>query len=187
MKENYYYIAFSGNRPKEEKGRRVEDIDSKRDELEAVLLSLKSTAVAKGAIPVLITGVAAGADTLACEVGWGIGLRIHLVFSFPFQKDRVSFVNNLKEGFVEYDSEIWNRTDRLISKLLTKPLMVERLWLDNNSGEQFIHKRVNDLLLSKANVLVTLTNGKVTGKKGGASDFAMDAKAAGVEVIEICT
>ena len=83
MLKPVFFVAFSGHRPDDTPGRTDEALEATAPWLKRTLESLRERVNAVDGELHFISGVAAGADIVACEVARSLGIPLHVILPKP--------------------------------------------------------------------------------------------------------
>ena len=176
MKE-VYHIGFTGNRPKNENGRRIQDLEAKRNYVRNALMS------ANQQDHVLITGLAAGADTIACQEALKLGIPIHLILPCSEKNYSQAFPKEF-EGFPK---EYLDQAIDIVTEVQSASLPSQITWVNRKDSSYSVYQEINEIILDHAQILITLTNGEVTNLDGGSSEMQKLAEERNLTIINIST
>ena len=173
-----FIVAFTGNRPKDESGRRPEDLEAMRPRIRILLQNLRETAAKRGGIIHFYSSVAEGADTIACEVALDLGVPLHLILPLPVEQFRMDF---------EDSPDAWDRSLHLIEHASSPDSDGSVRVARGNTSRPDCYTEANHELLELANVVLAVTNLNQTGMTGGSAEVLATAKSRNIDVIVLNT
>jgi hypothetical protein len=165
--------AFSGHRPNGTPGRTDAELEATRDHLAQALEILKTRAEAAGGELHFLSGVAAGADIVACETAAGLGIPLHFILPYPEEQ----FLAEMKR-----ETPLWyDRAERLLASARPgSPLhhagrTVRVGAVSRHSPD--CHAEVNSRTLEIGDFLLTVSTGAPSESIAGTQHLAEQADA----------
>lgn len=160
-----YLVAFSGHRPDGSQGRTDEALESTAPQLKLALEALLARTRDAGGELHFISGVAAGADVIACEVAISLGLPLHIILPKP--EDR--FMETFKH------LEHWlPRATAILGHVRSSPRNTLRMGAVSQHSPD-CYAEANYRMLDAADLLLTVSTGEDSKSIAGTQHLIEEA------------
>lgn len=185
-----YVIAFSGHRPESTHGRTEIDLSNAASRLHQSFLALREKALSVNGEIHLISGIAAGADIIACESAINLGIPIHIVLAMPEPAFFRAFIHE------EAGKDFSHWLPRALAILATirpdsdfpgvsiNPRHTLRI-SGISATSPACYAEANTRLLEPADVLLTLSNLEPSKSIAGTTHLIAQATAIGIPTLNL--
>lgn len=176
MLKPIYFVAFTGHRPDGSPGRTDEALEATADFIEIELLSLKRKTEQVGGQLHFISGIAAGADIVACEVAKKLNIPLHIILP----KEPAEFFRAFPQ------MEHWEKRSRALLAYAMQENLTNTMRIGSISGQSpDCYAEANARMLEVADALLTVSTGDPSKSVAGASHLADQANILELPLITI--